>query len=454
MYTFFIFIRFYIYKNSKNHEWLINFVKTQKMSSITSIKKNHRLIVLQKLTVASILIGFLASFLAISLKKITEYYETIFFFKTSSSPWLLLIFPIFSLSVIYFLRIYLFKRKSNKGIKEVFEVTEHKNKHLPLYKIPSHFINGLITVAFGGSTGVEVSTVVATATIGSIAQQKENTFRKYKTELIGAGVAAGITALFGSPFAGILFVLEVISRKTTKVFFYTNGLAVLISFSLLFLLDEKPLFAMHHMSWNYYAIPYFILLGILAGINSVYITKCVLFFKSTFAKLNHDYYKVLIGSAILSVSLFFIPQLYGDGYHAIERILHSDVPLTLSLLFTILSILILKPIITSVTLASGGDGGVFAPSLFAGAFLGYLLALILNSYFNANVIPLNFMIIGMAAVLSASIHAPFTSLFLVCGVTGNYTLFFPLLGVCLIAKYTSKFFYPYTVYSIIPVKTK
>ena len=424
------------------------------MSSLSEIKKNHRSIIFQKLVVASILIGFLASFLAISLKKITEYYETIFFFKSSNSPWLLIVFPIFSLSVIYFLRIYLFKRKSNKGIKEVFEVTQNKNKNLPLYKIPSHFINGLITVAFGGSTGVEVSTVVATATIGSIAQQKENTFRTYKSELIGAGVAAGITALFGSPIAGILFVIEVISKKTSKVFFLTNGIAVLISFALLSLLDEKPLFAIEHMSWNYHAIPYFILLGILAGMNSVYITKCVIFFKSTFAKLSHDYYKVLIGSVILSVSLFFIPQLYGDGYHAVEEILHSEVPLTVSMLITALAILFLKPIITSVTLASGGDGGVFAPSLFIGAFLGFLLATILNSYFNAQVIPLNFMIIGMAAVLSASIHAPFTSLFLVCGVTGNYTLFLPLLGVCLIAKYTSKFIYPYTVYSIIPATTK
>lgn len=424
------------------------------MSSISEIKKNHRYIIIQKLIVVSVLIGFLASFLAISLKKITEYYETIFFYKSSNSPWLLIIFPVFSLSVIYFLRTYLFKRKVNKGIKEIFEVTANTNKNLPLYKIPSHFINGLITVAFGGSTGVEVSTVVATATIGSIAQQKENTFRKYKSELIGAGVAAGITALFGSPIAGILFVLEVISKKRTKALFLTNGIAVLISMALLFLLDEKPLFAIENITWNYYAIPYFILLGILAGMNSVYITKCVMFIKSSFAKLTHEYYKILIGSAILSISLYFIPQLYGDGYHGVKEILHHDVPFTVSLLITTLLIIILKPIITSVTLASGGDGGVFAPSLFVGAFLGFMLATILNNYFNAELIPINFMVIGMAAVLSASIHAPFTSLFLVCGVTGNYTLFFPLLGVCLIAKYTSKFIYPYTVYSIIPTTVK
>jgi CIC family chloride channel protein len=420
------------------------------MSSISEIKKNHRYIIFQKLVVVSVLIGFLASFLAITLKTITEYYETIFFSKSSTSPWLLIIFPLFSLSVIYFLRIYLFKRKSNKGIKEIFEVTQNKNKDLPLYKIPSHFINGLITVIFGGSTGIEVSTVVASATIGSIAQQKENTFRTYKAELIGAGVAAGITALFGSPIAGIFFVLEVISKKTTKVFFLTNGIAVLISTALLFLLDETPLFPIQNMTWNYYAIPYFIILGILAGMNSVYITKCVMFFKTSFAKFNNDYYKVLIGSLLLSVSLYFFPQLYGDGYHAVDELLHSEAVSTSTLLISTLAILFLKPIITSVTLASGGDGGVFAPSLFAGAFLGFLVATILNTYFQAEVITLNFIIIGMAAVLSASIHAPFTALFLVCGVTGNYTLFFPLLGVCLIAKYTSKFIYPYTVYSIIP----
>ncbi len=424
------------------------------MPSISEIKKNHRYIVFQKLVVVSILIGFLASFLALTLKTLTEHYERIFFYKSISSPWLLVIFPVFSLSVIYFLRIYLFKKKPNKGIKEVFEVTQNKNKNLPLFKIPSHFINGLLTVVFGGSTGIEVSTVVATATIGSIAQQKENTFRTYKSELIGAGIAAGITALFGSPIAGIFFVLEVISKKTTKVFFLTNGIAVLVSTALLLLLDEKPLFLIEHLHWNYYAIPYFIVLGILAGLNSVYITKCVLFFKSMFSKFNHEYYKILLGSAVLSISLYFLPQLYGDGYHAVKEILHSNIPLTVSLLISTLAILVLKPVITSVTLASGGDGGVFAPSLFAGAFLGFLLATVLNTYFNTQLIPVNFMIIGMAAVLSASIHAPFTSLFLVCGVTGNYTLFLPILGVCLIAKYTSKIIYPYTVYSIIPLPVR
>ena len=419
------------------------------MNKTAQIKKNHQFIKLRKLVIVSVLIGFLSAFLGISLKKITEYYEEIFFHQVSVNPLFYILFPVFGLSVIYFLRQYLFKKKENKGIKEVFESTESKSKNLPTYKIPSHFINGLLTVIFGGSTGIEVSTVVASATIGSVAQQKENVFRQYKTELICAGVAAGITALFSSPVAGILFAVEVISRKVTRAFVISNVIAVSIAFGLLSILNEKPLFTVAITTWHLKAIPYFILLGILAGINSVYLTRCVLFFKSQFSKIDTHYYKIVLGSVVLSVSLFIFPQLYGEGYHSIKVIFgnSAEIPLTITLALTFIGILILKPIVTSITLASGGDGGVFAPSLFIGAFLGLLLASILNTFFNTQVIPVNFMIIGMAAVLSASIHAPFTAIFLVCGLTNDYTLFIPILAVCLISKYTAKMIYPFTVYS-------
>ncbi|PKB17854.1 chloride channel protein [Flavobacterium sp. 5] len=422
------------------------------MNKTAKIKKNHQFIVLRKLIIVSTLIGFLSAFLGITLKKMTEYYEGVFLREVTLTPIYLVIFPIFGLSVIYFLRQYLFKKKENKGIKEVFESTESSSKNLPSYKIPSHFINGLLTVIFGGSTGIEISTVVATATIGSVAQQKSTIFRQYKTELICAGVAAGITALFSSPIAGILFAVEVISRKVTKAYIISTVIAVSIAFALLSILKEEPLFTVSITTWHVKAIPYFILLGILAGINSVYLTRCVLFFKSQFAKIETHYYKIIIGSIVLTVSLFIFPQLYGEGYHSIKMIFgnSTQLPLTITLALTFIGILILKPIVTSITLVSGGDGGVFAPSLFIGAFLGLLLSSILNTYFNIQVIPLNFMIIGMAAVLSASIHAPFTAIFLVCGLTNDYTLFFPILVVCLISKYTAKMIYPFTVYSYSP----
>ncbi|HEX9979284.1 MAG TPA: chloride channel protein [Flavobacterium sp.] len=401
----------------------------------------------QKLVLASVLTGFLAAFLALSLKGLTEYYEFRLFERASASLVYSLTLPFIGLSVIYFLREYLFRKKVNKGITEIFECTASGKNTLPLYKIPSHFLNGLITVAFGGSTGIEVSTVVASAAIGT-ASQKENLLRHYKTELICAGIAAGITALFNSPIAGLFFAYEVIYRRMTKSFLIATLPAVAISYALVIILNEKSLFNISITTWHLKAAPYFVLLGILAGVISVYLTRCVMVVKTLFSKIRVYFHRIILGAFILSVSIIFLPQLYGDGYHAMnDFFLHPETTLSISLIATLVLLLMLKPIVTSITLASGGDGGVFAPSLFIGAFLGLTVASILNMYFNVGVIAINFMVIGMAAVLSASIHAPLTALFLICGLTGDYKLFVPLLVICFISKYTAKALYPKTVYS-------
>ena len=302
---------------------------------------------------------------------------------------------------------------------------------------------------FGGSTGIEVSTVVASATIGSITQQKENVLNRHKIELICAGVAAGITALFFSPFAGFLFAYEVISKKISKVFVILTTIAVSISVFICLLLDERPLFHVSVKEWHWKAFPYFILLGIIAGMNAVYLTKTVLFIKEKFTTFKSSSTKIIISALFISIGLFILPQLYGDGYHAIKESLanSNNLVLTIPIFFSIVSIVIFNPIITSLTLAGGGDGGVFAPSIFIGGFVGLLLAVVLNTFFNTNVIPLNFMIIGMGAMLSASIHAPFTAIFITCGLINDYSLLFPILVTCLVAKYVSKTIYPFTVYS-------
>lgn len=415
------------------------------MNSFSKTKANFNLIITGKLLIAAVFIGVLSSFLAISLKQSTEYFEKAFFLK-SEENWIYLLFlPTIGLTLIHYLRHYLFKKKANKGITEIFDATKSKSKHLPLYKIPSHFINGLLTVAFGGSTGIEVSTVVATAAIGNSAQRKKKFLSQYKTELICAGITAGITILFGSPIAGILFSTEVIAKKINRYLLLTNIVALTVASGLLFVLDEKPLFEVAITTWHLKAVPYFILLGFLAGLHSVYLTRSVLFFKSFFSRKS-PLQRILFGGITLSICLIFYPQLYGDGYHAVNDFFAETNSVIIPSL-TLIGIILLKPLITSATLAAGGDGGVFAPSLFMGAFLGFFVATLLNTFFNTNVIVVNFVVIGMAAVLSASIHAPLTALFLVCGMINNYTLFFPILMVCFVAKYTSKIIFPYTVYT-------
>lgn len=413
------------------------------------LKQNHLFIVYAKLILACSIVGFLATFLAVTLKKITEYYEEFLLGKANSFGFYFLLLPLIGLTIIYFLRIYLFKNKENKGIKEIFECTQNKSKKMPLYKVPSHFINGFFTVIFGGSTGIEVSTVVASATIGSVAQQKNIFLRKYKDELISAGIAAGITALFLSPMAGLLFSLEVIFKKVSRRILFCTIISVAVSMLLVSLLGESHLFLIQKLAWHYHAIPYFILLGVLSGVNSVYLTKSVIFFKHKFNKINRNTIKIFLGAIVIGVLVFLYPVLYGDGYHGIATLLkHPHSAISFAFFFSVFGIVLLKPIITAVTLAAGGDGGVFAPSLVIGAFLGFFVVTLLNNFFDANLYAINFIIIGMAAMLSASIHAPLTSLFLVCAVVDDYTLFIPILIACLVSKYTAKQLYPYTVYSL------
>ncbi|AWA30141.1 chloride channel protein [Flavobacterium magnum] len=413
------------------------------------MKHQSKSLFILSLLAAAAAIGLLSTILALTLKEMTAAYETLLFGKVKTWPIVFFIFPFAGLSAIHWLRKKVFKNKPNKGIAEVFETVSHKREWLPAYKIPSHAINGFLTVVSGGSTGIEVSTVVAAATIGSTARKKFSRFRKYKSTLINCGVAAGITALFGNPIAGFFFCYEVISRKWNWLRLSAVLVALAVSTALINLADFAPLFTIRLHGWHYHALPWFVLLGVIAGCHSVYLTRCVLFFKERYSRLSSDRHRIVLTSFTLGVLMLLLPQLYGEGYHAVAESMQQAQTLILTpgLFLTCVAIVLLKPIATSATLASGGDGGVFAPGMFIGAFLGLLVALLHNTFFSAQVIPLNFMILGMGAMLSASIHAPFTAVFLTCGLTGDYTLLVPALLVCFVSKLTAKSLYPFTVYT-------
>lgn len=397
---------------------------------------------------AAIAVGLLSALLGITLKSVTEYYEHRTFLLSERHRFLLIVLPLAGLSAIYLLRRTFFNNKVNKGLKEIFEVTKTHSRELPLYKIPSHYFNGFLTVISGGSTGIEVSTVIASAAIGSAGNKAFRLLRMYKNELICSGTAAGITVLFNSPLAGLLFTFEVISKRVTKTAALISVIAAGTAFVVNFMLQEKALFSVSISGWNTFAIPYFILLGVIAAFNSVYLTRCVIFFKALFAKISAERKRILTGALIIGTGLFLFPALFGEGYSAIGTLLGTDHSQTgTALILSFAAIALLKPVITSVTLSAGGDGGIFAPSLFIGAFLGLITACLLNHYFNAGVIPLNFMIIGMGAVLSSSIHAPFTAIFVCCGITGSYMLIIPLLITCIVSKAISRRLLPYTIYS-------
>ncbi len=403
------------------------------------------------LVISSIVVAIISIVLANSLKGITESAQTFIFNQASKISGIYILLPTIGITAIYFLRKYVFRGKANKGIKEIYLTLDNNKNSLPAFKVPSHYLNGFLTVTFGGSTGIEVSTVVASATLGAMAERNITVVKAYKTELICAGVAAGIAAIFASPIAGFFFATEVIARKNiSKTVLLSTGCAAITAWVGLANLRSDTIFDYTVEAWNGHAIPYLIVLSIACAFLAIYFTKTVIILKKLFSNINNNFIRVNAGALLVGLAIFAFPYLYGDSYHAVNELISESASpfFSIKLIFFLLALVFLKPLVASLTLGAGGDGGVFAPSIVAGAILGILFAILFNHLFNADLIILNFAIIGGVAVLSAAINAPLTCIFLGCSIVmGGYILFIPIAIGCFIAKYTARHFLSYTVYS-------
>lgn len=398
-----------------------------------------------KLILASVLVSSCSISLVFAIKYLTEHAEHVIFEAVATQQQLLfLILPTTGITTIYFLRKFLFKGRKNKGITEIYKTLDHRKEHLPTFKIPSHLINGFLTVISGGSTGIEVSSVVATATAGNLVHKQHFSANVYKRELVCAGVTAAVAVLFSSPLAGFLFAMEVIARKINRSLVISCGTSALLAWIFISLFANETLLSFPVSTWHWYAIPLFLLLSLMGGLLSVYFTLLVTRMKKLFGNINNNFLRVNLGTLSVGTLILLFPALYGDSYHGLKEIIG-----TAGISLAGLGLLILlKPLAASLTLGAGGDGGVFAPSIVAGAFLGLLFAHACNTQFGMHIIPVNFALAGAAATLSASIYAPCTALILVCNLVPNgYHLFVPLLISSFAARYFAQFILPYNVYT-------
>ena len=188
------------------------------------------------------------------------------------------------------------------------------------------------------------------------------------------------------------------------------------------------------------------------------------FCEHVFARLkSRPYAKLLLGGVLLSSLIFLFPSLYGEGYSSINILLNGETETEWStilnnslfygrdnLLLVYLGLVILtKVFATSATNGGGGCGGTFAPSLFIGAFGGFLFARLWNRYDIGVVIPeKNFALLGMAGVMAGVMHAPLTGIFLIAEITGGYQLFVPLIIVSVCSYLTIIIFEPHSIYGM------
>ena len=406
------------------------------------------------------MVGMLCELLALVLKESTEFAEGHLFSYLSATGYglLFILVPGAGLLLVWIFNNYIHKDAPNKGLGEVLDVIDGTKESIKPSRAVTHFFNGFFTVSSGGSTGIEVSTVIASSAIGNAAGRWMTMDAKEKKYLLIAGAAAGIAALFNSPLGGFFFAVEVLADVLS---FDLLGI-ILCALSGAFLVSmpfhTSSLFVATHHIWRWKAVPFFMIFSLISAVLSTYMTKLVVWNKSVFIKFLNAKMRIIVGGIMVGIGVFFLRPLYGEGYKTIQELLSGDItafndgifqgvfsPALILLGFVV--ILAVKPLITSVTLASGGDGGVFAPSLFLGAVTGLVYAHSVNQWIGSDLIEVNFIIVGMAALLSASIQAPLTAVFLTASITGNYDLLFPLLITAFFSKLIAGKILPYTVYS-------
>ncbi len=348
------------------------------------------------------------------------------------------------------------------GIPSVLFAISRTHGVIKRHNIFSSIITSVFTVGFGGSVGLEGPTVATGAAIGSNLGQMFRLNYKQITLLLGLASAAAMSAIFKSPIAAVVFAIEVIMIDLTMAslipLLIASVTGVLTSY---FFLGQAVMYPFDiKVGFELNDIPYFMLLGLLAGLVSVYFTKMYIFIESGFKRIKTWYGKWILGGVVLGILIFFFPSLYGEGYEAVNACLQGDYsPLFNNSLFygmeeeiimvfvLFLLILFFKAIATSVTFGAGGIGGIFAPTLFMGAFTGLFFTTFLK-YLGVNHLnPSNFALVGMGGLIAGVLHAPLTAVFLIAEITSGYQLFVPLMVTATISYATIRIFVKNSVYT-------
>jgi CIC family chloride channel protein len=363
--------------------------------------------------------------------------------------------------IIYFFA----KEAQGEGPSEVMEAVAVKKGRIRPRVSLVKLLASSICIGSGGSVGREGPIVQIGASFGSTIGQWFKLPDEWVKTLLLCGAAGGISATFNAPLGGVFFVLEVVQRR----FMAPNlGFIVVASVTADFIahhfLGKNPSFIIPSYSMTSYweIIPYMVL-GIIAALTALSFVRVFYKCEDWFGIFKlPEYLKPALGGLIVGLIGFFYFDVFGVGYGGsygiggvyIER---GGVDLALAGelgLFTLVMLVILKIVATSLTIGSGGSGGVFAPSLFIGSVLGGAFGIIIHSFFPAitasSVAETSgaYAVVGMGAFFAAAVRGPITAIILLFEMTRNYTLILPLMTAISISMFLSSAFTKESIYTM------
>ncbi|UII22175.1 chloride channel protein [Fulvivirga ligni] len=409
-------------------------------------------------------IGLISGIAAVSLKETVHFiqHQLTGHFNKQDENYYYIGFPLIGLLLTVALTNYFIKEKMGHGITQILYDISKNSALIKRTKMFSRMITSAITVGFGGSVGLEAPIVVTGSAIGSNVGRFMHMNAKKRSLLIGCGAAGAVSAIFNSPVAGVIFSMEVILADVTIAMFIPLLIAsvsgTLVSITLL---GDDVLFSFKLVdSFKASDTPYYILLGVISGLVSVYFTRVTYKVEALIKRVKNYFGRALVGGVLLGVIIFLFPPIYGEGYNTIKLLLagkeleildtslfFSEIDNVIAIFLFILGVILIKPVASALTIGSGGSGGIFAPSLFLGGVTGYLFAAMLNVITWGNTSTSNFTLVGMCGVMSGVLHAPLTAIFLIAEITSGYELFVPLMLVSAISFSTSSFFEKHSLYT-------
>lgn len=318
------------------------------------------------------------------------------------------------------------------GVPEVMEAVALRGGRIRPRVVFAKMLASGICIASGGSVGREGPIVQIGSALGSTIGQWLKIDGPRLRTLVGCGAAAGIAATFNAPIAGALFAVEIILGDFGVAQFspivISSVAATVVSQHFLgdFPAFQVPGYALvHPIELFAYAT-----LGILAGLVALGFVRTLYGFEDLFDKIRLSVpVKAMLGGALIGVIGIWTPHIYGVGYEAINEALNGTM-----LWSFMLVLVVVKIIAVSITIGSGGSGGIFAPSLFIGAMLGGGVGTVVHSIWPLSTAsPGAYALVGMGAVVAAATHAPITAILIIFELTNDYKIILPLMISCIIA---------------------
>ena len=406
-------------------------------------------IVLVSLLAAAI--GLMAGVVAYALYNLIGLFTNIFFYHrfavdfTSArlnhlGLWVI-VTPVIGGLIVGLMAKYGSSKIKGHGIPEAMEaVLVNRSRIQPRVAILKP-ISAAIAIGTGGPFGAEGPIIQTGGALGSLVGQVIHTTASERKVLLACGAAAGMSATFNTPIAGVILAIELLLFEFKSRSFIPLVIASTLATAVHFqLLGRGPMFEVSAVDFGIpHALPFYLVLGVLCGLAAVAFSKALYWTEDQFEKLPIDeMWWPAIGALGLGVIGYFVPRVLGVGYDTISDLLNAKLALEV-----VLVVMVAKAAALLISLGSGTSGGLLAPMFMSSAALGGAFAILVNRIFpHANLAAGAFALVAMGAVFGAASRATFTFIIFAFEITRDYNSVLPLMLVSVIADGIAMLFMP------------